>query len=848
MSKALALVGAVVIGLSLAVPMKAQQAGGGRAGGSGGAIQTISARTANMTKQDGFFPTYFDEGTGSLFIEIPRLNYEVLYQIGLAAGVGSNDIGLDGSQLGDTKVVAFERIGPKVLMVEPNYAYRADSTSALERKRVEDSFAKSVIWGFTVAAESDGRVLVDATDFLMRDAHGVAGRLGGGYRFDRTRSAIYMPRTKGFPSNSEMEVTTTFVSDGSGGAGGGGGRGGGAAGQIGGRVGDVTPSADSVTVRQHHSIVELPGPGFVARSYDARSSMFDFGYANFSAPLGTDPRVRTVARHRLAKKDPSQAMGDPVKPIIYYVDPGAPEPVRSALVEGASWWNQAFTAAGYRDAFQVKLLPEGADPMDIRYNMINWVHLSTRGWSYGGAVTDPRTGEMLKGHVLLGSLRLEQDYMIFQGLLSPYAKGDEKPAAMEQAAIARVRQLSAHETGHTLGYNHNYYDSTMGRISVMDYPAPLVTLKPSGEMDLSNAYAVGIGEWDKVAVTWGYSDFPKSTDEKAALAKIINDAWTKDLRYMSNQDTDAHPRVEQWSNGVDQSTELTRLMNLRNSSLDQVGEQTIPNGRPMATIEDVIVPLYLHHRYATQATATSIAGQDYVYAFRGDGRQPTKWVPAADQKKAIDALMGTLSLKALALPKGILTLIPPRPDGYGRTRELFPRYTGSVFDALTPAFVAGDMTMSFILTNERSARMVEQKAIDPTLPGLEDVADRLIATVYDAKATDGYQAEISRGLQRILAGHFMNLAATSPMSQVRAIATYKLKALQTRLNRQVPTAATAERAHAQLLSSDIGRFLEKPNDATLRIAPMMPAPPGAPIGDVAMNYLLGLDPSCGWIR
>jgi hypothetical protein len=853
MSRALLIAAGLVVAVSLATPLKAREQGGqgaGRAGGGGGAVPTISQRTANMTKQDGFFPIYWDEGTGSLFVEIPRFNYQILYQIGLSAGLGSNDIGLDGRQMGSTKVVEFERVGPKVLMVQPNLEYRADSTNPLEQKRVEDSFAKSVIWGFTVAAESDGRVLVDATDFLLRDAHGVGPRLGGGYRLDRTRSAIYMPMTKAFPSNTEMEVTTTFVSDGTGGGGGGGGRGGAGGQQIGGRVADVTPSADAVTVRQHHSFVELPGPGFVERPYDARSSYFDHNYTNFSAPLGTDPVVRTTERHRLAKKDPSAAISDPVKPIIYYVDPGAPEPVRSALVEGASWWNQAFTAAGYRDAFQVKLLPEGADPMDIRYNMINWVHRSTRGWSYGGAVTDPRTGEMLKGHVLLGSLRLEQDYMIFQGLLSPYAKGDEKPVAMEQAAIMRVRQLAAHETGHTLGFSHNYYDSTQGWTSVMDYPHPLVTLKPNGEMDLSNAYPQRIGDWDKVAVTWGYQDFPKGTDEKAALDKILNDAWAKDLRYMTNQDMDAHPRVDQWSNGVDQAAELTRLMSLRNSSLDQAGERTIPNGRAMATIEDVIVPLYLHHRYATEATATALGGQDYIYAFRGDGRQPTKWVPAALQQKSLDALMTTLSLKALALPKSILTLIPPRPDGYGRTRELFPRYTGPVFDALTPAFVAGDMTMGFILTNERAARMVEQKAVDPTLPGLEDVTDRLITTVFDAKGADAYQNEISHGLQRVLAGHLMNLAATSPMSQVRAIATYKLKSLQQKLNARgaVATAATGDRAHAQMLASDIVRFLEHPNDVTLRIPAMMPAPPGAPIGEAAMDYLLGLDPSCGWIR
>jgi hypothetical protein len=858
MRKAVLVALGLVVAVSLASPLKAregtalpQQGGGGgrQGGGGGGAVPTISQRTANMTKQDGYFPEYWDEATGSLFIEIPRFNTEFIYQIGLAAGLGSNDIGLDGRQLGSTKVVEFERVGPKVLMMQPNYDYRADNPNPLEKKRVEDSFAKSVIWGFTVAAESDGRVLVDATDFLMRDAHGVAARMGGGYRFDRTRSAIYTPATKAFPQNSEMEVTTTFVSDGTGGAAGGG-RGGRGGAQIGGSVSDVTPSAEAVTVRQHHSFVQLPGPGFVMRPYDPRSSFFDTNYTNFSAPLGTDPVVRIASRHRLAKKDPSAAMSDPVAPIVYYVDPGAPEPVRSALVEGASWWNQAFTAAGYNNAFQVKLLPEGADPMDLRYNMINWVHRSTRGWSYGGAVTDPRTGEMIKGHVLLGSLRLEQDYMIFQGLLSPYAKGDEKPVAMAEAAISRIRQLAAHETGHTLGLSHNYYDSTQGWMSVMDYPHMLVTLKPNGEMDLSNAYPQKIGDWDKVSINWGYNDFPKGTDEKAALAKILNDAWAKDLRYMSNQDMDAHPRVEQWSNGVDQSAELMRLLAIRNSSLDQVGARTIPNDRPMATIEDVIVPLYLHHRYATEATATSLGGQDYIYAMRGDGRQPTKWVPVADQQKALNALMATLSLKALALPKSLLTLIPPRPDGYGRTRELFPRFTGSVFDALTPAFVAGDMTMSFMLTNERSARMVEQKAVDPTLPGLDDVTERLITTVFDAKPGDAYQNEISHGLQRILAGHLMNLAATSPMGQVRAIATYKLKSIQTKLNGRgaIAIASVGDRAHAQSLSTDIARFLEHPSDATLRIPAMLPAPPGAPIGEAAMDYLLGLDPSCGWIR
>ena len=843
MSKLLRVLAPLSVAVLLVAPIGAAKSAQAPPARSGGAAQTISARTAGMQKLDGFFPIYWDEPTGSLFVEIPKLNTEFLYQVGLAAGLGSNDIGLDRAQLGDTKIVAFERVGPKVMLVQPNYDYRAVSDSALERKRVTDAFATSVLWGFTVAAESDGRVLVDATDFLMRDAHGVTQRLRpASYRFDRSRSAIYMPQTKSFPNNTEMEVTTTFVTDAPGVG----------PGQQGGRISDVTPSADAITLREHHSFIQLPDPGFVARPFDSRSSFFDVEYNNYSAPLGSDIKVRTTSRHRLAKKDPSAAISDPVKPIIYYVDAGTPEPVRSALVEGAGWWNQAFEAAGYRNAFRVELLPESADPMDVRYNVINWVHRSTRGWSYGGAITDPRTGEIMKGHVLLGSLRIRQDYMIFEGLLSPYANGDEKPPVLEATSLARIRQLSAHETGHTIGFSHNYYDSTMGRISVMDYPHPLVTLTPDGSIDMTNAYATGIGDWDKVAVTWGYNDFPAGTNQKAALDKILNDAWTKDLRYMSNQDLDLHPRVDQWSNGVSQPAELTRLMALRKVALARFGERAIQNGRPMASLEDVLVPLYLHHRYTTQAAAATIAGQDYIYAFRGDGRTPFTWATAAQQKAALDALMGTLALDALALPKDLLAKIPPRPDGFGGSRELFPRYTGGAFDALTPAFVAGDMTMGFILTQDRAARMVEQKATGATgaLPGLEDVIDRLVATVYDAKAADAYQTEISRGLQRVLAGHLMSLAASSPMSQVRAIATFKLRALQQRLAARgaIAAASVGERAHAQLLASDIQRFLDKPSDPTTRIQTMPAAPPGAPIGDQGLNYLLGLQPSCEWIR
>jgi hypothetical protein len=417
-------------------------------------------------------------------------------------------------------------------------------------------------------------------------------------------------------------------------------------------------------------------------------------------------------------------MSEPVKPIQYWVDSGAPEDVKKALVEGASWWNQAFEAAGFKNGFKVDVLPEGADPMDIRYNMINWVHRSTRGWSSGGSVADPRTGEILKATVTLGSLRDRQDYMIFEGLLSPYANGSEKPSVMYETALKRIRQLSAHEVGHTLGLGHNYYDSEKGWISVMDYPHPLEKLNADGSIDLSEAYQARIGDWDKVTINYGYRQFAPGTDEKAGLTKILDDAWAQDLRYMTNQDTDSNPKVDQWSNGVDQADELLRLMKVRRSALSRIGEHTIRAGAPLATIEEPLVPVYMYHRYAVEAAASMVAGQDYIYGMRGDNRTPTKGVSVDDQRKALDALAVTLRPSELTVPKPVLDLIPPRPPGWGLHRELFPRTTGDTFDPLSPATVAADVTIGFVLQLDRASRMVAQHAVNAQYPGLEDVIER----------------------------------------------------------------------------------------------------------------------------
>ena len=832
---------------------------------------SIDDRTSGMKKMDGYFPLYWDERTGSLFVEISRFDTEFLFSTGLSAGLGSNDIGLDrGSGRGGGRLVHFNRVGPRVMLVQPNQSFRSSSTNPLERKSVEDSFAKSILWGFTVAAESGDRVLVDATDFFLRDVANAARSLRpGNYRLDRTRSAFHLPNTRNFPMNTEIDMTLTFVNEPTGGGGGGGGptqgpipitqpgapSGGGGGGGFGGglfsgSVASVTPSPEAVTLREHASFVQLPDhTTFTPRHDDPRAGYGGTTFVDFSQPIGEQIQFRYIRRHRLQKKDPSAATSDPVKPIQYWVDSGAPEDVKKALIEGAMWWSQAFEAAGFRNAFKVDILPGDADPMDIRYNMINWVHRSTRGWSSGGSVSDPRTGEIIKATVTLGSLRDRQDYMIFEGLLSPYKNGDERPAVLYETALQRIRQLSAHEVGHTLGIGHNYYDSSKGWISVMDYPVALAELRDDGTIDLSRAYHQNIGEWDKVAINWGYREFPNRGNDEAALRKIQDDAWAADLRYFTNQDIDIHPKADQWTNGANQTDELTRLMKVRRAALDRIGLNTIRTGMPTVMIEEPLVPIYMYHRYAVESTASAIGGQDFVYAMRDDNRTPVEWVSGEMQRKAIDALTATLKASELAIPKRILDLLPPRPPGYGMHRELFPRTTGEGFDPVNPAAIAADVTIGFVLQPDRAARMVTQSAVDQSLPGLGEVIDRLVRATFDQTTSGAYEAEIRRAEERVLVDRLMWLAAVAPNTQVRAISSLKLNRLAARAGTATPgtgSQAESERAHRALLAADIKRFIERPmNDAlSARFMPTSFAPPGAPIGDMGQDWLSR--PQCDW--
>jgi hypothetical protein len=768
--------------------------------------ETLAEVTAKATKLDGYFPLYWDPAQGKLYLEIPRFDQEFLYVDSLPGGLGQNDLSLDRGQTRGSRIVRFERVGSKVLLVEPNYGFRTSSADPNERRSVEQSFPQGVRWGFAVKAEENGRVLVDATTFFLRDASHVAEQLidlkQGAYKFDESRSAIYLPATKNFPRNTEVESSITLTAE--------------SPGRL---VQEVSPDAHAVTLREHFSFIELPGAGYTPRPFDPRAGYFDLNYFDFGTRFSEPVVRRVLQRHRL------QAGGT----IQYYVDPGIPEPLRSAVLEGARWWSQAFAAAGFPNGFKVDLLPTGADPMDVRYNVIQWANRNTRGWSYGETIPDPRTGEIIKGIVTLGSLRARQDYMIAESLLAPYESGTLPSAAAEQMVLARIRQLAAHEVGHTLGLSHNYAASIHNRSSVMDYPHPLVELGADGTPSLGNAYATGIGDWDKVAIAYGYS----ATNDRAALEAILKKSIADGLVFLSDEDArpfgSASPLAHLWDNGADPVAELRRLLEVRRKALDRFGERNIRDGAPLSSLEDVLVPVYLLHRYQTEAVAKLVGGADYRYALRGDGQKNVEMVSATDQRNAMDALLLTLRPETLVLPERLLNLIPPTAHGYVRTREDFVHRTGLTFDPLGAAEASANNTIRLILNRERASRLVEQHARDARIPGLAEVIDRLLGATWKAPHDNGLAGEAGRLVSTVALYHLMALSKDDAANmQARAIAHQKLDELRKWLLAS-PSQSPAEAAHRSFAAARIKQFEDNPKDF------MMPAPteapPGQPIGE-----------------
>jgi len=783
-------------------------------------ISTVFSQTLNDKKlkdYTGYFNFKYEEATDKIYLEVKQLNEEFLYISSLSSGIGSNDIGLDRGQLGATRLVKFMKAGNKLLLVQPNQKYRAITDNALERKSIEQAFAKSVLFGFKIVEFKEGKYIIDFTPLLLQDTHGVVNRLKnakeGVYKLDLSKSALSLERTKAFPKNVEFEALLTFKGD-----------------PKGRNIRSVTPTASLVSVVQHHSFIELPDGNYKPRVFDVRSGAIATSYLDYATPVHEQIRKRYIIRHRLEKKDPSATISEAKEPIIYYLDPGTPEPIRSALLDGARWWNQAYEAIGFKDAFQVKMLPEGADLLDCRYNVIQWVHRSTRGWSYGASVVDPRTGEIIKGHVSLGSLRVRQDFLIAQALMNkPFAEGDNNYQPMLEMALARLRQLGAHEIGHTLGFAHNFAASTNGRASVMDYPHPLVTVN-GNNIDLSNAYDTKIGAWDKVTVAYSYSEFDSNTNEKAELNNILDKARTDGLRFISDSDArpqgGAHVLAHLWDNGKTASEGLEDILRVRATAISNFSEDNIRKNEPYSVLEDVFVPLYFFHRYQTEAAVKVVGGLDYNYAVKGDGQFTTKAVDANTQRETLNVILKTIDAEVLAIPKSKLNLFPPRAFTYGRSRESFKGKTGVGFDALSVTSTASDMALRLLLNPERANRLVQQKSLDNSQLSLDKVLQIIINQSFNKKYKNNYLNEVQQMININVLKYIMNLAVNdAAYFQVNAIANKAITSIYESLDNSV---------YANQYKRLIKQFNKEPEEFKLEASPKIPD--GSPIGSDLCSY------------
>ncbi|WP_378173164.1 zinc-dependent metalloprotease [Aquimarina sp. SS2-1] len=778
----------------------------------------------DLKSYKGFFNFYYNEDKDEIYLEVDNLDTEFLYVHSLATGLGSNDIGLDRGQIGDGVVVKFQKAGNKLLLIQPNQRFRAITENKLEKKSVEQAFAKSVLFGFPIKEKKGNTHVIDITPFLLQDTHGVIERLKrqneGSYSVDKTKSALSLEKTKAFPKNVEFEALITYKGS-----------------PKRGNIWSVAPDPELLTVTQHHSFVELPDSNYKKREFDPRSGALSISYLDYATPVHEPIVKRYIKRHRLEKKNPELAISEAKVPIIYYLDPGTPEPIRSALLDGARWWNQAYEAIGFKNAFQVKMLPEDADPMDLRYNMIQWVHRSTRGWSYGASVVDPRTGEILKGHVSLGSLRIRQDFLIAQALSNkPFANSDDNYQPMLEMALARIRQLSAHEVGHTLGFAHNFAASTSDRASVMDYPHPTIRLI-DGKVDLSDAYDTKIGVWDKVTVAYSYSEFAKDADEQKELDKILSNAYNMGLRFISDSDArpkgGAHGLAHLWDNGKSPTVELKNVLTIRETAIRNFSKDNIRTGEPYSVLEDVFVPLYFFHRYQTEAVVKLIGGLDYNYAVKGDAQVITELISGEIQREAMEEVLRTLTPEILAIPEDKLNLFPPRAIGYGRTRESFKGKTGVAFDAISAASTASDMTLSLLLNPERVSRLVQQKSLDTKQLGASEFLEKLVKVVFSSTSTNDYHNEITHAVKQNTLKHLMSLAKNEQAySQVNALAYHYLNQINQLLS------SGKEKGVNQIYNKyylkQIQDFIEDPEK--FKVIPSPKIPDGSPIGSFRCGF------------
>jgi hypothetical protein len=778
-----------------------------------------SSLVAQSIPYQGFFDFYYHEASDKVYLKVPKNQQEFLYVNSLSQGIGNNDIGLDRGQLGNERIVSFSKAGNKLLLIQPNLRYRSTSDNPLEQRSIKEAFAKSVLYGFPIVETMEDAYLIDLTPFLLEDAHGVSKRLKqrkeGNYKIDKSRSAVYLDRTRAFPNNIELDMLLTFTGE-----------------STGTMLRAVTPTPDAVSVHQHHSFVALPDHNYTPRAFDPRSGVNALTYYDYTTPVSTSTKKQVIYRHRLEKKDPSAAISEAVEPIIYYLDNGTPEPVRSALLEGGAWWNQAFESIGFKDAFQVKILPDDADPLDVRYNVIQWIHRSTRGWSYGSSVADPRTGEIIKGHVSLGSLRIRQDFMIALGLTeAPFAQGNDKSEQALALALARIRQLSAHEIGHTLGFAHNFAASAKSRSSVMDYPHPNLEIT-DGAIDYSKAYETGIGSWDKVSVAYAYSDFPDGTDETQALNQLLEKSAAAGHRFISDQDArplgGAHPLAHLWDNGSVAYEELAKLMQIRTLALGQMSLDHLREGEPYSSLEDLMVPMYLLHRYQVEAVVKLVGGVDYDYGVKSPVEYQTTVVEATHQRNALKAFTQTLLPDALKIPEHLRALLPPRSFSNPRTRENFLSQSGVAFDYLSIANSLSNALLGMLLHPERVNRLVTQYGFDTNQLGLKETLAELSNALFKARYREAHEQQLSDIVKANLLKQLMHLGQHPESNTiVKALVHEELVGLDQWL------AGQEEVGFAEVYRKEIDAYFDNPKDFVPPVSKRLPD--GSPIGSFSCH-------------
>ena len=780
-------------------------------------ILVSSFSFSQETDYEGFMNFSYNNDSGKIILEINKLDSEFMYINSLSRGVGNNDLGLDRGQLGDSRVVYFTKRGNKILLIQPNLRYVSNSSNYLENKAVKEAFARSVLFGFDIIEKTKDSYKIDITSFLIRDAHGVSQRLrysnSGSYTLNKSMSAIDLDRTKAFPKNIEFDVLLTFTGNPSGNL-----------------VRSVTPTASNLTVNQHHSFVELPDNNYKKRKFDPRSGSNPFIVYDYSTPIDDKLEQRFIVRHRLNKKYPKQEISEPVEPIVYYIDNGTPEPVKSALIEGGNWWNQAFESAGYKDAFRIEVLPEDADPMDVRYNLIQWIHRSTRGWSYGASIVDPRTGEIIKGQVSLGSLRVRQDYMILSGLIDN-PNDIKNKSLIKKTSLDRIRQLSAHEIGHTLGFAHNYISSANNRSSVMDYPHPKIDIV-NGDINIDNAYSKNIGDWDKVSVRYAYTDFQENENEDVKLNDIIEEAVNKGLYFLSDSDSrpvgSANPFSHLWDNGEFPYKELNKLLKVRDLALKNIDLDNLVDGEPYDRIEDILVPIYMLHRYQIESAAKAIGGVDYLYFVKNKNNDKVKFVDSKLQKESLKSLLNVLNPKNLVLPNNLIQILSPRSFRNPRTRENFESNTGVTFDYINASSSIINHTLTFLLNPERINRIYQQNMFGEKILMLDDYLTIISNSIFSNNRMSPYESSINKNTSSLFLDHLFltfNNSNTNDLS--------KSVILSSIINTNEKLSSNLNDYNSFLVNK-INGFIDNPD----KYIPVEKTkiPDGSPIGNFSCDY------------